>query len=68
MPQSHQQRVATLYLPFISIILENKHRLIPSDSNLNQTTNNNTPAPSSLATSATESSKSSSLPRDASLR
>ena len=67
--QSHQQRVSTLYLPFISIILENKQRLVASELSLGQTNNcNSTPAPSSLNQSAaTESSKSSSLSRDASL-
>ena len=65
--QSHQQRIATLYLPFVGIILENKHRLTPSET-LPPPGGNSTATPATSSGVDTNTSKSSSLPRDASFK
>ena len=65
--QSHQQRIATLYLPFVGIILENKHRLTPSET-LPAAGGNSSATPATSSGVDTNTSKSSSLPRDASFK
>ena len=66
--QSHQQRIATLYLPFVGIILENKHRLTPSETIPAAAGGNSSATPATSSGVDTNTSKSSSLPRDASFK
>ena len=65
--QSHQQRIATLYLPFISIILENKHRLTPKETLPCPTSSSTLNTHQHSSSNTLDSSHSRTLPSDASL-